>query len=288
VTGGLAEIPGSGIRLSSVVLSWNSSRHIEACIRSLLDERERGGRADEVWIVDNGSTDGTVAILRRLGKEHADALNVIYLDRNVGTTSSRNMALRKVRGAYVAIVDSDVVVPAGTIAPLIARLAGHARCGLLAPKLVYPDGRPQMSTDVFPTIVRKVRRVFTLRALEKRLGAEISQEAVAVDYAISAFWIMRRDVLAEVGWLDERIFYSPEDVDYCLRVWKAGYEVVYDPAVSVVHCAQEISRRSPFSRMAISHVVGLMYLFRKHRYGLSRRRLQRRLKKTGTRTERVA
>jgi len=267
------------------VLSWNSARHIESCIRSLL--QEGAGHNDEMWVVDNGSTDGTVAILERLAREHAGVLNVIYLSRNVGTTVSRNMALSQVRGAYVAIIDSDVVVPPGTFASLIARLDADSSCGLLAPKLLYPSGQLQMSADVFPTVARKLRRLFLLRTMERRLDGGGSRPRT-VDYVISAFWVLRRDVLTTVGLLDEKIFYSPEDVDYCLRVWQAGYKVMYDPAVHAIHCAQEISRRSPLSFAAVSHAAGLLYFFRKHGYAFSTRRLYRRFKYSSSTAERFA
>src|SRR5690606_21095374 len=100
------------------------------------------------------------------------------------------------------------------------------------------------------------------------------------DYAISAFWLFRRRLLDEVGYLDERIFYSPEDVDYCLRVWEAGYKVVYDPRVHAIHDAQEISRGFRMARFTWSHIGGLLYLFRKHRYMLGHRRLYRRIGRT--------
>jgi GT2 family glycosyltransferase len=275
------------VRLSSVVLSWNSARHIEACVRSLLSAAD--GHNDEVWVVDNGSTDGTVGILQRLEREHSQTVTVIYLGSNLGTTVSRNFALRQVRGEYVAIIDSDVIVPEGTLTPLLARLAADRECGLLAPRLIYPDGRLQMSTDVFPTIFRKLSRLFMLRTMERRLATDRAvQPARNVDYAISAFWTLRRDALAAVGFLDERIFYSPEDVDYCLRVWKAGYKVMYDPAVHAVHCAQEISRRSLLSSAAMSHAAGLVYYFWKHGYAFSTRRLHRRFKQSRTNVERFA
>jgi GT2 family glycosyltransferase len=264
------------VRLSSVVLSWNSSRHIETCIRSLMHEGV--GHDDEVWVVDNGSTDGTVAILERLTEEHAGKLHVIYLSKNMGTTVSRNLALKQVRGEYVAVIDSDVVVPETTIAPLLAYLAADSSCGLLAPRLVYPSGQLQMSTDVFPTIFRKLNRLLMLRALERRLDPEVAaHRPQSVDYAISAFWVMRREVLESVGLLDEKIFYSPEDVDYCLRVWNAGYTVMYAPGVHAVHHAQEISRRIRPTRATLDHAMGLLYLFYKHSYAFGRTRLYDRI-----------
>ena len=93
-------------------------------------------------------------------------------------------------------------------------------------------------------------------------------ESRVVDYAISAFWMFRRDVLEKVGLLDERIFYSPEDVDFCIRIWKAGYCIKYFPQVSVIHDAQEISRAKgvKINIFTLSHLKGLLYLFLKHRY----------------------
>jgi GT2 family glycosyltransferase len=257
-------------------LSWNSSRHIEACLRSLAHEGI--GHSDEIWVVDNGSSDGSVELLQRLERELAPTLRVIYLQTNTGTTVSRNLALRRARGAYIAIIDSDVVIAHGTVAPMIERLKVERACGLLVPRLTYPDGRSQMSTDVFPTALRKLRRLLMLKSMEKRLeGDGLLPGRRTVDYAISAFWMMRREVFEAVGLLDEKIFYSPEDVDYCLRVWHAGYTVEYDPSVQSVHCGQEVSRGFPLSRAALSHIGGLAYLFRKHRYVFSRRRLYRRL-----------
>lgn len=93
-----------------------------------------------------------------------------------------------------------------------------------------------------------------------------SNEVINVDYAISAFWIMKKSVLEEVGLLDEKIFYSPEDVDYCLRIWKSGHAISYIPFVSVVHHTQEISRGFKLNTAFLNHVKGLFYYFTKHRY----------------------
>jgi GT2 family glycosyltransferase len=84
-----------------------------------------------------------------------------------------------------------------------------------------------------------------------------------VDYAISAMWIFKRELLNRVGFLDEKIFYAPEDVDYCLRIWKCGWKVVFDPAVTCIHHTQEISRKR-IGRATFQHILGLLYYFKKH------------------------
>lgn len=266
--------------LSAVILSFDSAAHLETAVRSLAAECARLGGPCEVVVVDNGSRDGSVALLRRLEGEFASLLRVIRLPVNLGTTVSRNMALRGARGRFVLVMDSDVEVPAGCLAALLPRLAASPRIGILAPRLVHRDGRPQLSADMFPTLTRKLARFFGLRRIEAALpGGQDGPRRV--DYAISAFWLMPREVLARVGLLDERIFYSPEDVDYCLRVWAAGYEVVLDDAATAIHDAREVSRGLRNPRFLLSHALGLAYLFAKHRYAFGRARLYRRLGMAG-------
>lgn len=264
-------------RISAVMLSFNSARYLERCLGTLVDElRSDPDAEDEIFVIDNGSNDGSVEILQRMESELGGLLNVTYLPENTGTTYPRNMALRQVSGRYVLIIDSDVDVPAGTIGALIERLESDDRIGLVAPKLLYPSGKLQMSVDVFPTVMRKLQRYLSLKKMEAAANeAGAPTEPSEVDYAISAFWLLPRAAVDAVGLFDERIFYSPEDVDYCIRVWAAGYRIVYDPTVHAIHDAQEISRG--LRKVTFSHAGGLLYLFKKHRYFLGHRALYRRL-----------
>jgi GT2 family glycosyltransferase len=269
--------------VSAVILSFNSQRHVAKAVRSLAAEYARLAEPCEILVVDNGSTDGSVEILKTLEREHAGTLTVIYSPVNTGTTVSRNMALRRARGRVILIMDSDIEVPEGCLATLLPRLDADPRIGLLAPRLVYPDGRPQLSADVFPTLTHKLRRFLGLKQMERALPRGESATR-RVDYAISAFWLIPRRVVERVGLLDERIFYSPEDVDYCLRVWEAGFEVVYDTAATAIHDAREISRGFKRPGFTFSHAKGLFYLFAKHRYVFGRARLYRRFGMTGKTT----
>ena len=266
--------------LSAVILSFDSVGHVGTAVRSLAAECARLDAPCEVIVVDNGSRDGSVALLRRLEAEFPSLLRVIRLPVNLGTTVSRNMALARARGRFVLVMDSDVEVPAGCLGALLQRLAASPRTGILAPRLVHRDGRPQLSADMFPTLTRKLARFFGLRRMEAGLPGQ-AHGPRRVDYAISAFWLMPREVLLRVGPLDERIFYSPEDVDYCLRTWAAGYEVVLDDVVVAIHDAREVSRGLRNPRFLASHALGLAYLFLKHRYVFGRARLYRRLGMAG-------
>jgi GT2 family glycosyltransferase len=78
--------------------------------------------------------------------------------------------------------------------------------------------------------------------------------------------MLPRTTIERVGLLDENFFYSPEDVDYCLRVWMAGLSILYNPHVTAIHHTQELSRKFTINSAFLSHVNGLFYYFRKHRY----------------------
>lgn len=252
--------------ISAIILTWNSEKYIESSICSLIADCE-GAYSYEIFIVDNGSVDSTKEVIQNLTSRYGDSIKPIFLKENYGTTYPRNLVMRKAKGNFLIIMDSDVEVGKGTISRLIGVLTNNKDVGIVAPKLIYSSGAPQKSTDVFPTIFTKIFRYFFLKVIEKKEKvAGVSSGPREVDYAISALWALRRDILEKVGLLDENIFYAPEDVDYCLRMWKAGYKVLYVPDVACVHHTQEISRGFRVNKAAYNHLRGLIYYFRKHGY----------------------
>ncbi|GAB4260181.1 MULTISPECIES: glycosyltransferase family 2 protein [Deferrisoma] len=258
------------IDLSIVTLVWNSERHVRTCFERTVARAEEAGLSWEFLVVDNGSTDATPEILAELAGRHP-RLWVERLPENRGTTFPRNLALRRARGRHVCVLDSDAYPEPGCLETLIRVLEGRPEVGLAVPRLVYPDGRYQKSTDRVPTLPIKVRRALLLRRIEQ---SEAPPGPGPVEYAISAFWVFRRELLARAGYLDEKIFYAPEDVEFCLRVRRAGQAVWYEPSAVAVHDAQEKSRSLIPNRLTLLHVKGLLYLFWKYRFVWSAPRLQ--------------
>lgn len=254
--------------ISFVILTWNSEKYIDLCLKSVFSSLAGQDLVYEVLVVDNGSSDRSREILGEYSLAKPETVKPIYLEQNRGTTVSRNLALDKAQGKYICIMDSDVELNAGVFGPLLEKLNSDPSIGLVVPKLLYPSGKWQKSIDRFPTLLHKLNRFFRLRAIEGQEGAVESKltESREVDYAISAFWLFKRDILARVGKLDEKIFYAPEDVDYCLRIWKSGYKIEYVPGSTVVHHTQEISRGWKINKAKIEHLKGLVYLYAKHGY----------------------
>jgi GT2 family glycosyltransferase len=259
------------MKISFIILSWNSERYLTQCIASITHALERTGFSYEILILDNGSSDRSRPLLEELAAQFPNQVKPRFESRNLGTTRSRNLLFSVAQGELLCVLDSDVEFAPGVISRLLPHLAS-GEVGIVVPRVVYPSGRWQKSFDRFPTLFDKIVRFFRLRAMERSEGASIDEQTAPfpVDYAISAFWLMPRRLLSVVGPLDERIFYAPEDVDFCLRVWQAGYRIVYVPEVSVVHHTQEISRGFKLNRAKLSHIKGLAYYFLKHRYVMRR------------------
>jgi GT2 family glycosyltransferase len=253
--------------ISVVILTWNSEKYIDSCLSSLFSEFNSGGYSHEIIIVDNGSRDQTVQLLSSIKNQYPKNVFPVLLDKNMGTTYPRNLALKMAKGDVIIIMDSDVEVSSGSIENLFNFIKQNKDVGIVAPRLFYPSGNLQKSTDDFPTLVNKINRYLFLKKIEEREGAKTPDSNIRdVDYAISAMWVLRNELVEKVGLLDEKIFYAPEDVDYCYRVWKSGLKVTYNQGVSCIHHTQEISRGLKINSAKIQHVLGLIYYFRKHRY----------------------
>lgn len=245
---------------SVVILSYNSERTLDRCLTSLTASLSQFEEPSEVFVIDNNSQDASRDILAKHEAENL-AIKPILFPTNTGTTLSRNAGLKKAQGEYILILDSDAYMTPACLSGLKARLDSDPQIGLACPRLTYADGRHQLSTDQFPTPQRKVERVLNLSGI-----SEADTPASGdVDYAISACWLLRRDTVDAVGGFDEAIFYAPEDVDYCIRIWLAGFRIFYDAdeSMTMVHDAQELSRKFKITKFHIEHVKGLWYLFNK-------------------------
>ncbi len=256
------------MKLSFVILTWNSERTIADCLASIAGTCGREDIPFEIFIVDNGSADQTCSII---GQFRDLPLKLTCHAKNRGTTTTRNAALRQCTGEVICILDSDASFVGGSLRELLSTLMNDRSIGILAPKLIESSGRVQASVKPYPTVMGKLARIpkilFKLDIPDRGLYPEFPFEDIReVDCAISASWFFRRELLDEIGYLDERIFYAPEDVDYCLRVWKSGKRIIYYPHFTVLHQTQQITHKKVFSKVALSHFFGLMYYFAKHRY----------------------
>lgn len=261
------------MQVSAVILTWNSAPHIAGALAAL--QRERRQIPTEVIVVDNGSGDRSLEIVAATVPD----ARILRNTTNLGVARGRNEGVRLAGAPYVLFLDSDTEMAPGSLGAMVAFLDAHANAAVVGPKLVYPDGRLQYSSRKFPTLPGKIlrvlpfswRRLIPLAANEEMLDLDRSAPR-KVDYVIGACQLIRRSILNELGGLDERMFYGPEDVDFCLRAWRAGWEVLYVPEAVVLHQEQRITHQR-LDRLALRHAAALAFYFWKHRYVWSRPRV---------------
>lgn len=256
-----------------VILTWNSEQFIASCLESVLS---LFCEALDVYVVDNGSVDGTVAVLEGLAVSNS-SLHLILEEDNLGTTVSRNKALRMVDSDtdYICILDSDTVVNQSALESMAEALRLNPGIGVVGPTMVDSSDTVQLSGRNLPTLSLKVRkawpfgRVAERAAKEERPSAPVADGLQDVGYLLSACWLMPSSSLMYVGLLDEAIFYAPEDVDWCARCWDEGLRVCLCPGARIVHEYQRISHKRLFSKANLEHIKGLSHYF------LKRSRIQR-------------
>ena len=269
---------GPGADLSYIVITWNDAGRLPRCLASAALAGAVSGLDYQIVVADNGSSDHTPAVLAAFGQVLGPRLEVLNLGRNTGTTFSRNRAVERSRGRLLCVMDSDAELLDLDLGPLLRLLEGLPEVGIVGPAIIMPDGSTYNSAKRLPTLSDKLLKLPGILLRRPTLNRDWYpdfpfRKPRCVDTAIACCWFLRRDTWRRVGPLDERIFYAPEDVDYCLRSWKSGRAVIYYPALKVLHHTRHISHRSPLSRTALSHFRGLLYYLDKHHYWLSRRRV---------------
>lgn len=253
-----------------VILTWNSQQYISDCIDSIL---RCFSISPFVFVVDNGSSDDTSAILKRYETEY-DEVICTFLPDNFGTTVSRNLALRNVPSEckYVCILDSDTVINDQALITMIQAIENLPDMAIVGPTMVNSEGTVQLSGRNLPSLAIKFRKAAPFKKMQaKGARMEIPDGPVIggiqdVPYLLSACWLMPISTIETVGLLDEKIFYAPEDVDYCLRAWQAGLRVARCWNAQIIHEYQRLSHKKLFSRTNKEHLKGLVYYFKKYHY----------------------
>jgi GT2 family glycosyltransferase len=214
---------GRPTRSSVIVVTYNHRWHIEQCLRALLPTL---GPEDQVTVVDNASSDGTAAYVART----FPTVELVANTDNRGFGAACNQAAQRAEGEYLAFLNPDAEPLAGWLDTLLGALESAPGAGLATPKLLLRR-RPGV-IDTFGHDVH-ISGIATCRGWGEPAAAHPSVEQVA---AVSgACFVIRRDLFAQLGGFDERLFLYYEDDDLSLRARFAGYTCVAVPTAHVLH-----------------------------------------------------
>lgn len=219
-------MPDAGV----VVVTHNAVPWIERCLESV--------RGEEVVVVDNGSTDGTVEVVRDLLPEAR-----VVEQENVGLAAGWNRGIRETGGRYVLILNADAWLTDGSLRRLVTFADEHPEAAIVGPRLLNPDGSLQRSVRGFPTLWRLATEYFFLRKLAPRsqalnafyAGGFAHDEMREADFVMGACMLVRREAISQVGPLDEAYFLFSEETDWAYRFREAGWKVLFFPGAECVH-----------------------------------------------------
>ena len=220
--------------LSIITVTYNSANEV----KTLLDSAKKaaGRVSSEYFIVDNGSSDETIKIIR----EHYSEVKLIEMGYNAGFGVANNRAASETKGSFLLFLNPDMRLEQGSIDKMVEWMKNHDNVGIASCKLVDAQGKfldkakprrfPKISDQLF--LLLKIPHLFPKvlnRYLFSDFNPEIEQE---VDSVRGSFMLMRRSLYEKLGWaFDPRYFIWFEDVDICRECKKAGLKVVYTPAI---------------------------------------------------------
>lgn len=252
--------------LSVIIVNTNNGNVIRPCLDSVFHYTR--GLKYEVIVVDNGSTDGSLEMLRR---EYGARIRLVENGANVGFSKANNRGMAVAGGRAVILLNSDTELRDNALKKLFDFLFSREEIGACGGMLVYPGGAPQFSYGYYPSFPRMLW--ITLSGLLKTPWGRRERAVIPapnevrkrVEYVCGADLMMKKSVLDRVGFLDERFFVYCEETDLCRRITRAGYEIWFLPDVRIVHHIEGSFRERKRMREIIYYTSLFKYL-KKH-YG---------------------
>jgi len=269
------------VDLGVLIVSYNTRELLRNCLNSIY--QKTGGIRFEVMVVDNGSSDNSVRMIR----EEFPQVKLIENRENLGFARANNQAIRQSGARYLLLFNPDTSFKAGSPHKMIKFMDDHPDVGILGCKILNTDGTIQPSNSSFPNLFTEFLRAFQVKKLipgaglrEKigqkwsgMLGSTLreylrvywdSERIREVDWVSGACLLIRRGVIEEVGLLDENFFMYYEDADWCYRMREKGWKTYYFPFFEVVHyVGKSDSRFSP--RTFVERQRSMYHYFKKHK-----------------------
>lgn len=256
--------------LSIIIVNYKTKNLVKECIKCIKFFNPQLNY--EIIVVDNNSNDG---IEEEINEKLKD-VKCIVLPKNIGFAAGNNLGITFAKGRNVMILNPDIAIKKGELEKMVLYIDQHPEIGILAPKLINPDGSLQYSCFRYPKFLTPIYRRTFLGKTKK--GKEIINKYLMkdwdhkniqeVEWFLGACLLIPKKVLDKVGLFDERYFLYVEDTDLCKRFQKAGYKTVYFPEATLIHFHQRESAggnllKSFFHRPTREHIKSWFKYFKK-------------------------
>lgn len=240
--------------LSIIIVNYKTKELTINCIDSVL-ESHVNPYTYEVIVVDNASNDGSIEAIEEKYTS-LENIKIIKNTENLGFSKANNIGIKIALGKYILLLNSDTIVELDTLKKSIDFLESHQGIGALGCKVVLENGKLDPACKrSFPTPMNGIYHMLKLdkrfpkshRFGEYNLTFIDEDKTFSVDCVMGAYMILPKTVIDQVGMLDEDYFMYGEDIDWCYRIKKAGYPIIYYPEARIFHYkkASGIGKRNP-------------------------------------------
>lgn len=252
--------------LSIIIVNYNTKDLLKQTIQSVIDTTNN--ISYEIIVSDNNSTDGSVEMV----KECFTQVKLIENKVNLGFSKGNNVAISKSIGRYILLLNSDTVVMDNCIQKSVEYIHKNKNIGALGCKVVLKDGNLDHACKRgFPTVENSLYYILKLHKFFPKvkkfngynLGYLDENKIHEVDSITGAFMMVRRKVIKNVLFLDERFFMYGDDIDLCYRIKEAGFKIVYYPEVKIIHHKGASSRKRPLMTLYEFHRAMILF-YNKH------------------------
>jgi len=219
------------IDLSIIIVNWNSKDVLKDCLNSIY--KSRFNSEYEILVVDNGSSDNSAEVIEK----QFPHVRLIKNKENAGYAQANNQAIGESKGRYVLLLNPDTIILNNAIEKMVDFLSKNKDIGILGPKIFRRDGSLQISCYRFYSL----SSLFSTKILFTRFGKGWFyknfdyNQTKEVDVVAGACLLIKREMIKNVGLLDERFFMYSEEADWCFRAKKSGWKVVFYPEAEIIH-----------------------------------------------------
>ncbi len=230
----------SKVELAVIMVNYKTPKFIEDCLTTLLPELE--GLDAKVVLVDNKSPDNSVAQIKDwLTKADPESkVQLLESPKNGGFAAGNNLGINAIKADKYLLLNSDTLVRPGSIGQLLKTSTDFPDAGLYSPRLEWPDGAGQESCFVFPTPLSEFMRAAQTGVFDRLLrkyviAMPVQTDIASPDWTSFACVMVRAEVFEQVGLLDEGYFMYFEDIEFCHRARRSGWQIIHNPEARVVH-----------------------------------------------------
>lgn len=249
--------------ISISIVTYNSEQHIGNLLDSF--EQHMHGVKYRIYIVDNGSADKTVDIVK---SRAGSSITFIQSDKNRGFGGGHNLVLDQIDSKYHICVNPDIIIDRDVVADMARYLDEHADIGILTPKILNQDGSVQVLPKKDPKLIYLIARRLELRFLKKyRSEYEMlhmnADESIDIEFCSGCFMLMRTALFKALGGFDERFFMYFEDADLTRRIRKTA-RAQYNPAFLIYHCWERAgSKKLKYFMIQVVSMIKYMIKWRR-------------------------